>query len=1683
MRSLRLIPLYLMFAGVLAGVAAMGQELAVPQRIVKPIDERRLVTIKGTRHPLANAANDRGAAPAGMQLERMHLFLQRSGSQETALRQAIADMHTPGTASYHKWLTPDEFGKKYGPSDEDIAKVTAWLTSHGFSVSKVNPGKQTIEFSGSAGQFKGAFHADIHKYAVNGETRYANANDPQIPEALAPVVRGFASLNNFRMKSAARVLGKATYDPKTDKAVPAWTWGTANGFNLVLAPGDYAVQYDLNPLYTAGLKGQGQSIAIIDYSNVNVALVNQFRSLFGLPVNPPQVIVDGVDPGIDGINDPFGPAFGTAVESYLDVEWAGAVAPDATIDLIVAADTALESGAFLSAERAVYSNVAPIISSSIYQYGCEQAAGTGNQFIESLWEQAAAQGITVLEAAGDSGSAGCDSDSSPYAENGLGVNNWASTPFNVAVGGTDFYYPDWATNQAAASIAADWNETPTQLPAVSLKGYIAEQPWNDSQFGLNAVNYYTALGTTAIAGGSGGASNCAFGTTETSSGWETCPAGAGYPKPNWQAGTGVPADGVRDIPDVSLFAADGLNFSFYPVCVDDGDCQTPTGSNIAQITGVGGTSAATPAFAGIIALVNQKYGGPQGQANYVLYPLKAQFPASFHDVTNGTNSVPCDLTSASPNCIAAPADNTIILDNTITEGQLGTGTTPDYNAAAGYNLATGLGTIDANQLVTNWNKVTFGATAITMTPSSTSFTHGTGITISGNVTGATPGGDVALMTDSTEQLQQGLGFFTLSSGAYTSGTNTVNYLPGGSYNIWTRYAGDTKNAASTSTPVAVTVAPEASGIYFALHNGSTVYTAASSPGTTVDYGTQLELSAQVAPTADVAGLQSCQTTTANCPTFGPPTGTVTFKDGSTTVNTALLNAEGDAEYNQPFSVGAHSVTANYNGDNSYNASTSAAPIAFTVVKDTPAINAYTTVTDSSNSDLINSTGQPTVLTVQVESGAQSNTGLPVGVAAPTGTVTLTSTLAGFSGTATLSPSTDPNNNAVASVATFTVPGGTTSGSYTVSVTYNGDSNYNTATTSPAIPITIENLNGEGNATTLAATLSGTTISPIASITITGTVTGQTGDGAPTGAIYVYSSGSTATAVSVTPGTTGVVSTFTATLNSETLFQGSNQITLQYLPDANSPNYLPSAMVLTNAIANPLSDFQLVPATTVVPVTPGSSNTVAVELSSTNGFSGAVSLTCSATSGVTCSIPGSSTLTAGGQVSATLTISAASATTSGTYNVLVTGKNASGTFVHTLGIQAIVAGPASTTPTFTLSNSGNITVTVGATTGNTSTITVTPSNAYTGTVALSCLLTNPPGSPVPPTCTMAPTSVDITSATALTSLLNIATVAGTTPGSYTFVVTGTDGTITQTTSVTVIVNAVAAPSFALSNSPAALTLTAGTNTGNTSTVSVTPSNGYTGTVMLTCAATGPAGATSPVTCALSPTSAGITSATAVTSTLTVSSTSTTTPGAYVVTVTGTDGTITQTATVNVTVNAAGTGTFALTSSPTTLTLAPGATTGNTTTISVTPSGGFTGTVALTCSVIGPSGATDPATCGVAPATASITGASAATNTLTVTTTAATTGKNEVRKLFWPSTGGAALAALLWFFVPKRRRNWLAMIAVLAVFAGLAGMGCGGGPGNTGGGGGGGGTTAGTYTVTVTGTSGTITQTTTVTVTVN
>jgi hypothetical protein len=1159
----------------LVAFGAVRPAPAQEARLTQPVNDRALVTLRGTVHPLANAANDRGAASPDMQLDRLQLILKRSPQQEAALRQLLSDMHTPGTASFHKWLTPEQFGKQFGPSDQDVQTIESWLETQGFEVLKVNPGKQTLEVTGTVGALQQAFHTSIHKYAVNGQLHNANASDPQIPAALAPVLGGFVSLNNFPIRPYSRLLGSAQYNPKTHEAIPEWTLpGGTLGKTYAVAPEDFATQYDVTPLYTAAkpLDGTGQTIAIINESNININFVNNFRTLFSLPASTPQVIIDGNDPGIDGANNPDGPN-GASGEAYLDVEWSGAVAPGATIDLVIAADTSVEQGLILAAERAVYSNIAPVISVS---FGvCETNLGASNAFLSQMWEQAAAQGITVMVSTGDSGSAGCDNpDTETVAQDGLAVSGFASTPFNVAVGGTDFHYAN------AAALTTYWNSTNDSKNG-SLKSYIPEQVWNDSQYGLNLLVYPSG----SISGGSGGPSTCGNPTLDSTG--TTVTACAPTPKPSWQAGTGVPADNARDIPDVSLFAANGLNGSYYAVCAADGDCQ---GTASPQISGFGGTSVSSPAFAGIMAIVNQAY-GPQGQADYELYPLAGKMPGAFHDIQAGTNQMPC--VAGSPNC---------------TNGEL-TG----YTATPGYDLATGLGSIDANVLVTNWNSRSKGtATTTSLTPSSTSFTHGTAVTLKTSVAGSggTPTGDVAVMTDSPLVSNQGQVFLTLASGA---ASGSVGSLPGGSYNVWGNYSGDGTFAPSASSKTPITVTPEASTLELQVSENANGQST-SLAGQQISYGTPAIINGYPIPTSEA----NC---TSNCPYFSSPTGTVTFTDNGNPLNTMVLNTEGDAEYTTgALAVGAHSIAASYSGDGSYNKSTSTpGTVAFTVTK------GVTQVAVSSALGTI-AQGQTTTLTALVETSG--------GGVAPTGSVTF---LAGATtlGTGTLSAIVNSY-----AVATYTITGAQSTalaaGAVALTGTYPGDTNYSSGTSTTPASLTITAPTALLPSTT-TATASSSTGSPTARINLSITVTGKTGSAAPSGTVDLQSGG-----VDLTPGgiaITAVTSTDTSKAtyffdnSAASLPQGNNPVVITYSGDT---AYAPSQFGLS--LTNPLTDFSMLAQTPTVTVAGGATGTATLSLGSINGFNAAVALACTAPTAMNCTLNPTS-VTVNGNTTATLTINA------------------------------------------------------------------------------------------------------------------------------------------------------------------------------------------------------------------------------------------------------------------------------------------------------------------------------------------------------------------------------------------------------------------------------------------------------------
>jgi len=635
--------------------------------IVGPIDENNLVSLRGNTRPEANAANDRGPVNGGFPMDHMLLQLKRAPEQEAALEQYISGLTDKSSPNYHHWLMPAQLGETYGPSRVDIERVAAWLESYGFTVNYTYPSGMVMDFSGTAGQIRDAFHTEIHYLDVQGKAHYANMSDPQIPAALAEVVVGVVSMHNFVPRSMAV--------PRTN-----FTFSGCGGNCYALVPQDIETIYNFNPLFAQNILGQGQTIAVVEdsdtYSNDPAIYRSAFLSKYSgtQTTTHPNSGGNCTDPGTNAADG----------EADLDAEIAAAAAPDATIEVAACADTTTFGG-LIAVENLVSAGSPPAIISMSYGE-CEVVNGaTSNAAFSSAFQSAAASGVSVFVSAGDSGASSCAPDfftgASTWAYPGIGVTGWGESAYNVSVGGTD-YEDTYNAAEGGASVSTYWESTNTPASG-SAKSYIPEIPWNDSCASwlvTHLEGYTTTYGTTGFcnsttattkdaflstAAGSGGPSGCATGTSANPGQALVNGTCAGYAKPSWQAGIfGNPADGVRDVPDVSLFAGNGIWGHYAVVCFSDtanGGASCSGAPN--TWAGFGGTSVATPMMAGIQALVNQKTASKQGNPDPIYYQIaNAEFGSGgnsacysvnqvsrrgiasncvFYDVTQGDNNVNC----------------------------------------------------------------------------------------------------------------------------------------------------------------------------------------------------------------------------------------------------------------------------------------------------------------------------------------------------------------------------------------------------------------------------------------------------------------------------------------------------------------------------------------------------------------------------------------------------------------------------------------------------------------------------------------------------------------------------------------------------------------------------------------------------------------------------------------------------------------------------------------------------------------------------------------------------------------------------------------------------------------------------------------------------------------------------------
>ena len=700
--------------------------LAQSSRISRSIDRARRITLAGHLHPKALAQNDQGRVAPSLEISYLTLEFAQTDAQKAGLAQLLKDQQTPGSSSYHQWLTPEQYADRFGLSQSDLDKIANWIQSEGLSVTAIARGRNWIAVSGPAAQVESAFQTELHHYLVSGQMHFANATEPSVPAALSGVVRAIRGLNDFRQKARPHVLR------------PAFTSSSGNHY---LAPNDLATIYNIGALYNAGFDGTGQKIAVAGQTQVDLADIHQFRTRFNLNANDPQITL------VPGSRDP-GQVNGDLGEADLDLEWSGAVARNATLLYVYATDV------MTAVQYAIDQNLAPVLSLS---YGsCEPETPASDMATLQAWaQQANAQGITWFAASGDAGGADCDDPQHP----GLAVDVPGSIPEVTSVGGTEF----------AEGTGTFWSAL-TDANGASVLSYIPEMAWNDS----------AADGEPSATGGG---------------------ASIFFTKPSWQVAPGVPGDNARHVPDISLNAsADHDGYLVY------------SGGSLASY---GGTSAPTPVFAGIAALLNQylvaknlQSTAGAGNINPQLYSLARSSPAIFHDTTSGDNVVTVACGRRAINCGNGPVG---------------------FTAGAGYDETTGLGSVDAYLLVTGWNgsggSVRPGAVVTLLSSLRTAAATDT-VYLSATVTDvATPAGTV---TFSAAGVQLGSATLVGSAGRATATLAVkASQLPSGSTSITATF-----NGTSASAPIAVSATGSTAGATPALtaFTNAASYQQAFAPG-------------------------------------------------------------------------------------------------------------------------------------------------------------------------------------------------------------------------------------------------------------------------------------------------------------------------------------------------------------------------------------------------------------------------------------------------------------------------------------------------------------------------------------------------------------------------------------------------------------------------------------------------------------------------------------------------------------------------------------------------------------------------------------------------------------------------------------------------------------------------------------
>jgi len=713
-------------------------------RISAEIDNGTRATISGSRSPLARSENDGGRVPDVLQIHGISIVFRRSVTQEAALQTLTAAQQNPASPLYHQWLTPEQFAARFGMSGSDIAKTSSWLQQQGFSIESVSRSRDRISFSGTAAQVKAAFGTELHYYNINGGRYYAPSSDLSVPSALAGVVQNISNLSTFR--------------PRPRFRKPQGHFTSSQSHHTFLTPKDFATIYKvnnpvINPAFGSGFTGAGQSIAVVGQTSVALSDIENFQNAAGVPVKDPTLLLV---PGTGNVAE----SAGDESESDLDLEYSGGIATGASIIFVYVGDN-LNFNVFDSFQYAIDNDLAPIISDS---YGICEPALTPAEYsqLNGILAQGAAQGQTISVSSGDSGSIDCFGVGglSTAVQKAVSVDFPASSQFVTAMGGTEFPTADVCNVNCSTPPPAFWQDANGTDQISSALSYIPEQVWNDDfpPSGGNPAN---------LSSGGGGISTLTA-------------------RPNWQVGVpGIPAGSTRLVPDISLTAspdnAGYLYCSSDPSTGINGSCANGfRDANTQNLTVAGGTSFDAPIFAGLVALINEKENSVgQGVVNPVLYTLASNattYAVAFHDVTSGGND-----------CSAA--GGTVCTGSGLT----------DYAAATGYDLASGLGSIDFDKLLSAWPPSAGSAlkgSRTTMSPASAAPATGADDNVTITVASAsgvgTPTGSLNIQVD---------GANANPSLALSNGSANFNFVSsaGGSHVITATYSGDSTFAPSTAT--------------------------------------------------------------------------------------------------------------------------------------------------------------------------------------------------------------------------------------------------------------------------------------------------------------------------------------------------------------------------------------------------------------------------------------------------------------------------------------------------------------------------------------------------------------------------------------------------------------------------------------------------------------------------------------------------------------------------------------------------------------------------------------------------------------------------------------------------------------------------------------------------------------------